>query len=266
MKTSNIIFVSVLALFLVVGFVPQLLGIMKIDRDNKPIDLMSQLLYDHTSRSDELNRVLPKFKYIQVDGRNHDFSLTLYKSEVAKTRIIGSSLTNVIVDVKNDTLFLASRNNKYDLLNLEIGHEVKQLTINNANIQSWISPPLLKNLHIQVQGQSEFVLQPFTPPHEEKADVILPFIPRLSIAASEQSRVHLSYQHIGQLQVNLQEAMLRYLSNLKVDTMNVKLVGKSTVSSSQIFDNNQIQVLNVSGDKDFFRKDLIGRNVQLNVN
>lgn len=246
---------------MLVGCIPQLLGLMKIGPDNKPVDFLSRFWFDQSDQPSHQHS-LPKFRHIELDGGGRNFSLTLNKNKSYASEAFSDTYKNLSVAVKNDTLFITSLNKRGNYITLDIGHQLSHLTVKHADVNVIIAQELVDNMHLNVLGQSEFVFNHFT---REEADTLQKVIPKLTVVVSEQSKAYLLDSYIGQLDVDLQEGLLRYSPKLKVDTMNVKLAGKSAVSSTQFDDNNQVHVLNVSGDKDYFRKELIGQNVQLNL-
>ncbi|MCL7987440.1 hypothetical protein M8998_05750 [Sphingobacterium sp. lm-10] len=262
MKTSNSIFASILVLILLVVCVPQLLGLIKVGPDDKPADFLSRFWFNQSDQKKQ-ETISEEFSHIQLNGDGRPFSLILNKGTSGSTNAFAVAFKDLKMNVENDTLFITSLNERGSYVSLDIAHKLSDVTIKHANVSAVIAPELLDSMRrLNLLGQSELFL---THAASRETDTIQKSIPKLAIFVSEQSKAFLMDYNFKQVDVDLHDGLLRYSPSLKVDTMNVKLAGKSAVSSTQYDDNNQIQVLKVSGNKEYFHKELIGGQVRLNL-
>lgn len=261
MKKSNILFASILALLLVVACVPQIVGLIKYNHENKPADFMSRFWAEHFNR-DQGETILDRFHYIHVDGKDKRISLHVNKGQSDTVKAWNVSTKEVKMEVKNDTLFLKPLNKDGFYLVLDVPNAIRQLTVNQSKLSTSFAEDLMNDMQLNILGGSDFTLGP---PYRGEEDSIQRVIPNLRFAISGKSRAFVDNYYVEQLNVDLQDGLLRYSQNLKVDTMTVRLAGKSSVSSIRGDENNQIGLLQVSGDQKYFRKEFIGQNVKLNI-
>ncbi|PVH25769.1 hypothetical protein [Sphingobacterium corticibacter] len=261
MKTSHILFASTLALLLLVACVPQLVGLIKYNHENKPADFMSRFWAEHFNR-DQGEKVLERFHYIHVDGQDKRISLHVNKSQSDTVKAWNVSTKDLKMEVKNDTLYLKQLNKDGFYLILDVPNPIRDLTVNQSKLSASIAEDLMNDMQLNILGGSDLTLGP---PYRGEEDTIQRVIPNLRFVISGKSRAFIDNYSVEQVNANLQDGLLRYSQNLKVDTMTVKLVGKSNVSSIRYDENNQIGLLNVSGDQKYFRKEFVGQNVHLNL-
>ncbi|MFD2599156.1 hypothetical protein ACFSQ3_09335 [Sphingobacterium corticis] len=234
---------------------------MKLNAERKPIDPLSKFWYKHSDQEESID-IAEQFSHVKVEAKETRIHVSLIDSESGSTSISPIIRNSVKHNVHNDTLFLKLLDKKANYLGLNIAKPLQSLTILNAEGSATFEPQLVENMKLNIGGQSEFSLNM---PHRADNDTLLTLIPNLAISVSDKSKLYLSQYYIGKLDVNLQNGLLRYAPNLKVDTMNVQLVGKSALSSTEPGNINQVNVLNVAGKSDFFRRDMIGQDVKINM-
>ncbi len=262
MKTSYIVFASTVALLLLVVGMPQLLGLIKLDKNDKPMDFMSEFWAEHFSK-DRGSHDLANFHHIQLEGKAESVTMDVIKSKTGVAKVWVPSQKNVKFEVKNDTLYVKSLNRKnYKYISLEVTQPLQQVLFKDVNIHASFAEDLMNDMHIRVVEGSDFSLMPI---NRLEGDTALRVVPKVQISVSGKSRAFLANYHIGQIRANLQEGLLRYSHNLHVDTINVKLAGKSAVSSTHANEVNKVGLLRISGDKDYFRQDNIGQDVRLEI-
>lgn len=266
MKKSHILFASTLTLLLAVACIPQLVGLIKYDHENKPADFMSRFWAENFSR-DNGEMILEDFHYIHIEGQGQlegqkqtFFVVKKSQSDTAKAWHV--SPRSVKMEVKNDTLYMKLLSQYGNYFELGVPNSIHQLTVNQAKLSAGFEEDLVNDMQLNILGGSDFS---FSPPYRDEGDTIQRVIPNLRFSISGKSRVFVGEYYVEGLHADLQDGLLRYSHNLKVDTMDVKLTGKSSVSSIGRNENNQIGLLNVSGNKEYFRKEFVGQNVQLNL-
>lgn len=252
MKTSNILFIlTIIVAYLVIRYYDSV-GKVTMTRDNQPTNTLSEFwlkMYDL-----KVTQELPEsVKQIKILGNGiRTIHLNILKSE--KPSLLCMSPQNFKYSIEVDTLIIHNTGGLSAHITLQQPLPIEHITVYQAKV--YASGFHQDKLSITAQKDGHFSTGGDTRSRKDS-------VAYLDIYATERSSVDLTELRMNSASAVIENAVLSYDAKTEADSLRVMLKKRSTVTSQDRDVVNQINNLIVSGDKQYFKKEFIGKGVNV---
>lgn len=250
MKTSHILFVIALFMGASATFYTGFIGNIKMTTVNKPINSISTFwlkCYDIKVTQD-----LPHpIKHIKVTGGNDkNLYLKFQKNQTEESTLFSVDPQNFSYEVVGDSLLIQI---KSSYANITLQQNAPIASIEAQEVSVNLNSIVQEKLHIAATDKGRFSLSyPFQ--RNEQQDSI----GKLTIRAANAANVFLDNVAINTSNALMDDAVLHYTPSTQMDSLAVHLQGRSSVTND--FNESRIAGIHISGNKKYFKKELLGKD------
>lgn len=256
MKKSDILFISAIFLAVLSIVFSASIGQVKMTRENEPLNSLSKFWMDMYGL--KVTENLPQsIKYLRIIGQNNRHPTIIEINNNKQANLFSRQPQSFTYQVNNNTLFLYPKK-KYTYIDLNLPKALEKITLcyGNACIvtqQDSLAIDVQNGSHLSL-GESRYRLL-------NKAQ----HINHLKLQITDRSTVSLGRLKLKTTQADLENAVLKYDANVEADSLRVTLKNRSTVTSQNRNVVNQINNLVVSGDKQYFKQEFAGKDVNVMI-
>ncbi|MBD1434833.1 hypothetical protein H8B06_18560 [Sphingobacterium sp. DN00404] len=254
MKTSTILFI----LAFIIGYIAirffDSWGQVSMTMDNQPTNALSKFwlqMYD-LRVTQELEKPV---KHVKSKGRGERIYLEIQQHE--ESLLFSRSPQAFTYSRDGDTLIIYNTE-QYTHILLRQPIPLDQITLHQA--KAFVAGFHQEKLSVAVHDGGSLYTN-----FSNRDNAGIDSVSHLQVYATTGSSVNLNRLTGSTVSATLDNAVLNYGAETKVDSVFAKLHGRSTVSSNNRDAVNQIGHLVVSGNKEYFRKEFIGKAVDVNV-
>lgn len=251
MKKTTIYFSLATALAACLFLFPSLTGSIIVDKNDKPTDFLSKLWAG--DRTEFITRSYPEnIRVLKIEGNGRSVNIRLGQS-ADDNKYFSPNPNSYKARIVKDTLII--KNSEAMYLQLHKNTKINKIVLQNTGgliEQSEMETPVDIELH--EASNVRLVL-----PKSENATLIK----NTRIFVYNQSIASLINGSVQTLDAYVDNAELNYSNAVVIDSANVQLVGRSIVKSSAVHEAQNVKTLTVSGDKQYFKPELIGHKVEL---
>lgn len=252
MKTSNILFiVAIITAILSIRFSDSW-GRVQMTTDNKPVNTTSNLwskIYDL-----KITQKLPKpVKHLKFLGNGNRISLGIEENEDSK--LFSQTPQAFTYAIHADTLVIDVLHD-YAFIVLKQAIPVEQIALHQVRVD--VNGFNQEKLSVDAQKESHFSIASGWGDQEKTQNITY-----LDIYATERSSVNLGRLKVNTASATIENSVLNYDPNIKVDSLFVTLDGRSTVLSNDRHVVNEVKNIIISGNKQYFKKEFAGKDVRI---
>ncbi|MBD1434129.1 hypothetical protein H8B06_14925 [Sphingobacterium sp. DN00404] len=257
MKTSNILFILAIATAILGIRFTESLCTVTMTLDNKPIDNISKFWLKRYDL--KVTQELPQpIKHIKVTGdTDKELQLEIHKTQGAENNLFSHNPQQFDYKTVGDSL-LIHVTGKYARIDLRQATPVEDVEAQYINVN--IQHIMQDKFRIAAMDGSQFFLKRNYLRRDEQDT-----IGYLTIESTKQANVTLANIYINNANVSLNDAVLSYSSTTQIDSLSVHLDGRSTVKLNSGDKGQQVANISLSGNKQFFKKELLGKDVNINI-
>ncbi len=258
MKTSNILLSIAAILVLIWLNIPALTGKITLTDKGTPVNGLSKFWQDKYDIA--LHREIQNtMKHIKIIGDTDHYSriyLNLYPiSDSTKARpnkLFSESPQNFSYKTVKDTLILTVKG--YANINIHHREEISSITgVNNC----YLTLGKLQQRDVDISADNKSTVR-FYPGQSDKRF----HMNNMTVKASNGSKIELIDLKADKISAQIMNGLLEYDSSVSIDTLNIKLAGKSSVRTlSEENATVGLKNLIISGDKTYFKPDFVGKGV-----
>lgn len=252
MKTSNILFsAAIITAILSIRFSDSWGGV-QMTTDNKPVNTTSNLwlkIYDL-----KITQELPKpVKHLKFLGNGNRISLSIEENE--DPRLFSRTPQAFTYAIHADTLVIDVIHD-YAFIVLKQAVPVEQITLHQVRLDA--SGFNQEELSVNVQKESHLSIASDWRDQEKTRNITY-----LDIYATDRSSVNLGRLKVNTASATIENSVLNYDPNIKVDSLFATLHGRSTVLSNDRHVVNEVKNIIISGNKQYFKKEFAGKGVRI---
>lgn len=246
---KSILYFSIATLFgISIWYFPSLSGEVILNQKEEPVGLFSKLWA--AGRPIKLTQSYPEgIRVLKIDAHGNSLNLLLnkgdnsYYSRDLKKFTASISKDTLIIQMKGLASFFVTDNGNLEKIIIDQA---------NAGISMGAAKELLtlelnncKDINLTQSNKVNFALS------------------HLQLNLRGKSKLNLGEGRLKSITAQLSDAELNYSNKLSVDTAYVNLQGRSTVKSTDAGSVQELKTLLLNGNKQFFKANLIGKNVAL---
>lgn len=258
MKTSGILLLLSALLIGLKVVKPELTGILFFSDKGAPKNSIVKFWMNKFEYKNMPDTLTVNFKHLKLDG-GETIELEILPEGPNQTAcfVIPENQTYSVV---KDTLIIHAQRSVRDASYIKIYKNIESievvggttLFINNVN---------QRHLNIHVKDKSKLKLIRMWISRNVILDDV-PMLENFKVKATGESHVELSNLVTSTISADINNSMLKYWSSLEADTLQVNLSGKSNARSMNFPEENGVNTLIVSGNKTYFKPDLVGKGVK----
>lgn len=254
MKTSNILFsAAIITAILSIRFADSW-GQVRMTTDNKPVNTTSNLwlkIYDL-----KITQKLPKpVKHLKFLGNGNRVSLNIEEKE--DSELFSQTPQAFTYAIHADTLVIDVVHD-YAYIMLKQAIPVEQITLHQVRLDA--NGFNQEELSVNAQKESHFsIVQNWRDLKNSQN------IGYLDLCATECSSINLKKLKVNTASAVIENSVLNYNPDINIDSLSVTLRGRSTVSSNNRHVVNEVKNLIVSGDKQYFKREFAGKDVDVTI-
>lgn len=254
MKKTTLYFSLATALTACLFLFPSLTGSIMLDANEKPKGFLSKLWAGN--RTEFMTHSYPNnIRVVKIEGSSNPVNVDILEGE---KKLFSPTPNSHKLRFSKDTLIIKTNNAAYlqlytssNLTKIIFEHATGQLSIKDTKTP--LEVELMQSSTIRLNFPSLTV------------DDSTAIIRDLNLFVSEKSVATLVSGKAKNIAACVNNAELNYSNAVAVDSANVQLAGRSIVKSLAFDSEHKLNNLIVSGHKQYFKPELIGNNVQLQI-
>lgn len=255
MKKSTLYFSITTGIVACLLYFPSLTGSVVLDENEQPTDFLSKL-WAGNKKISLTHAYGDNIRVLKIENAARwSTKVTVREGE---NKYLGAQPNSYIPRNSGDTLILKVTDGAY--FDVQTAGNLKTVVISKTDAHIDISN-LHRSISIEATNSSNVRLNL---PALAKEDTTVRQ-KDLQLAVAGKSVLTLINGGVKNLQARVENGELNYSNAVVIDSANVQLVGRSIVKSAAITEAHKLRKLVVSGDKQYFKRELTGNDVQLHV-
>ena len=254
MKKTTVYFSIATALTACLFLFPSLTGSIMLDENEKPKGFLSKLWAGN--KTEFMTHSYPNdIRVVRIEGSSNPVNVDLLEGE---KKLFSPTPNSHKLRFSKDTLIIKTNNAAY--LQLYASNNLTKIIFEhvtgNLSIKDRKTP-----FKVELIQSSTIRLNLPSLAGDDSTDVITD----LNLFVSDKSVATLVSGKAKSIVARVNNAELNYSNVVAVDSASVQLAGRSIVKSLSFDNEHKLNNLIVSGNKQYFKPELIGNNVQLQI-